>query len=389
VRADHRVLVVDDSRVVRRIVARWLAEGCDEVEVLQAPDGRSALALLDETAVDLILLDVEMPDLDGLGVLRALRQRRVSTPVVMFSTLTGPGSRTAVAALLAGASDVVEKPGAHTPTDARQRLLEQVRAILGSPAASPPSRPPEVEPAAGDAPTRAPVAARPRLEPPRPAPAPPPRTVGPATSRLPPAGPPHRASQGRIGIVAVASSTGGPQALAAFLGALGVPEVPVVCVQHMPESFLPLLASRLAEQLAMDVDLATDGEELGPGSVRIAPGGRHVEVVRDAAGRLRVRASDAGPENSCRPSADVLFRSVARLGVRSLAVVLTGMGQDGASGAAEIARSGGIVLAQDAASSVVWGMPGAVAALGIATALGPPSELAAAVRRLVPVALGA
>lgn len=398
------VLVVDDSGVVRMMVRRWLLEACGDLEVVEASGGRRAIELLEQRTVDLILLDVEMPDLDGLSVVRALRRGGLRTPVVMFSTLTSRGTDVAVAALLAGASDVIAKPQASTQGEGRQALVERVCSLLAArddialstvarteALATRPAEPPASHVAAEARRIEArarPVESRNLLPTTTARVGVAPARRGVPTGREVPATPtlvrPRRPQA--PGLVVVASSTGGPQALAAFLGALGRVSVPTVCVQHMPESFLPLLAARLAEQLAADVALASDGESACEGTVRIAAGGRHLVVTSDRPGEgLRLRYVDQPPENSCRPSADVLFRSAAATGVRTMAVVLTGMGADGAKGAAAVADAGGIVAIQDASSAVVWGMPGAVDALGIASVVAPPAELGDRVRRLVGV----
>ncbi len=388
------VLIADDSGVVRRVVSRWLREALSDVELLEAPDGRAALELIAARHVDVVLLDVEMPRLDGLGVLHALRRRGGTLPtVLMFSTLTGPGTRAAVAALLAGAADVVEKPQSSNQRHVRAQLIERLSGLLTPAArqsteqrspASPrtalgasttlPGWTPRRYGVAG-APARAlrqPVVGVTRARP------------SPALCRGTPRGVERSPHRGDVELIVVASSTGGPDALLRFLTALGPIDVPIVCVQHMPPSFLPLLAARLSEQLGVDVALASEGEELLQGTVRLAQGGRHLEVV-ERSGTLVARYVDTPPENSCRPAADVLFRSAALLRTHAVAVVLTGMGADGARGAAAIAASGGIVLVQDQASSVVWGMPGAVVGLGVPVTLGAPEELGHRVRRLVPL----
>ncbi|ACU53183.1 response regulator receiver modulated CheB methylesterase [Acidimicrobium ferrooxidans DSM 10331] len=388
------LLVVDDSGVVRMMVRRWLLEACRDLEVVEASGGRAALELLEQRTVDLILLDVEMPDLDGLSVVRTLRVRGVRTPVVMFSTLTSRGTDVAVAALLAGASDVIAKPQASNQGAGRQALVERVCSLLAAEeelivAAATQGVPASarvVEPATPRVGAGAPrIAHRVPWQAPAMRTSPTPRRQEVPTHR---AAPPLTVLRPRRpqapGLVVVASSTGGPQALASFLAGLGRVAVPTVCVQHMPASFLPLLAARLAEQLGSDVALAEDGEVARAGTVRLAAGGRHLIVTADRPdGSLRLGYVDQPPENSCRPSADVLFRSAAATGVRAMAVVLTGMGADGAKGAAAVAEAGGVVAIQDAASAVVWGMPGAVDALGVASVVAPPAELGDRVRRLV------
>jgi two-component system chemotaxis response regulator CheB len=195
---------------------------------------------------------------------------------------------------------------------------------------------------------------------------------------------PARSQRGRgLGILALGTSTGGPNALAALLPALRHPiPVPIVIVQHMPEMFTRLLAERLSNAARFPVHEATGGEALHPGAAWLAPGGYHLEVD-DSDGTPRTRLHEGPPEHSCRPAVDVLFRSVARVyGARSLAVVLTGMGQDGLDGSGEIVRAGGEVLVQDEATSVIWGMPGAIARAGYASKVLPLADLASEMDRL-------
>lgn len=359
-----RVLVVDDSVVVRRLVTQVLQTdpGIDVVGV--AANGRIGLRKVEQLAPDLVTMDIEMPELDGIGAVRELRARGHRMPVIMFSTLTENGAKATLDALSAGASDYVTKPsGAQALTDALRRvgeeLIPRVHALVpgrrlpvrqAQPVSPAPSRP-----AVTGGPVKRTVALRPRE----------PRTT------------PVRA-------VVVGSSTGGPAALAEVVGGMtAAPPVPVAVVQHMPPVFTRQLADRLDRSGLATVSEAVDGEVMQPGRVYVAPGGHHLTMTAER-GTLRARITDTPPVNFSRPSVDVLFRSaVAALGGDVLGVVLTGMGTDGAAGAGEIADAGGTVLVQDEATSVVWGMPGATAAAGHAHAKLPIGELAAAVERVL------
>lgn len=343
-----RVLVVDDSVVIRRLVTTVLESDPDVVVVGTAASGRIALAKLDQLAPDIVTLDVEMPDLDGIGTLRELRTTRSRLPVVMFSTLTERGAAKTLEALSLGASDYVCKPAnvgsvPEAMAAVRDQLIPKIKALVpGRSAAF--TRPVPVVPhqPAGSTPT------------------------------------------GRADVLAIGSSTGGPDALAAVLTALPASlPVPVVVVQHMPPVFTRLLAQRLDGKCGLQVKEAEDGDLLRPGLVLVAPGDRHLEVHAGPSGPRAVLTS-APPESFCRPAVDVLFRSVLSVyGERSLAVVLTGMGSDGARGADQLRRAGAEVVAQDEVTSVVWGMPGAVVAAGAAHRVLPLHAIAADVQRVM------
>ena len=341
-----RVLVVDDSVTVRTLVSALLKED-PEIEVAGvAPDGRVGLAKFGQLRPDVVTLDVEMPDMDGLATLKAIRQKDPSAVVIMCSALTRRGAATTLDALAAGASDYVAKPAG---THGEQALGEFGRELIAKVKAH--------------ALRKFPAAAR----------------LSGLSVKLA-----SRKTRQRVEIVVVASSTGGPQALAAFVPALPKDfPLPVVIVQHMPPLFTQLLAERLDATCPVAVREGVDGGLLEPGVVYIAPGGRHMETVREGA-EVRLRMHDGPPENCCRPAADVLFRSAARCyGSGALGVVLTGMGQDGMLGSQAIHAAGGQVLAQDEATSVVWGMPRAVAEAGLAQAVLPLQELGEEVVRRV------
>jgi two-component system, chemotaxis family, protein-glutamate methylesterase/glutaminase len=371
-----RVLVVDDAVVVRRVLTEVLGAEAD-IEVMGvAANGRIALQKIAQSRPDVVTLDVEMPDLDGVATLRQIRATWPTLPVIMFSTLTERGAAATLDALAAGASDYVTKPanvGSVTVAMARIReeLVPKVRALAASVGVSGlPPRPAvtrRADPADRPTPTRG---ATTDAGPERPA-------IAPAAGVADAGGAPE--------IVAIGVSTGGPNALAALLPALPADlPVPVAIVQHMPPLFTRLLAERLNAQSSLSVVEGQSGMVMQAGSVYIAPGDHHMELRRSGPSVV-VGLIQTPPENSCRPAVDVLFRSVARVyGSRAVGIVLTGMGQDGLRGAEAICEAGGRVVAQDEATSVVWGMPGFVARAGLAEKVLPLEQIAADIlRRLV------
>ncbi len=347
------MLVVDDSVVVRRLVSDILSADPRLEVVGTAANGKVALAKIPQVNPDLVTLDVEMPVMDGLETLGHLRRSYPRLPVIMFSTLTDRGASVTLDALERGANDYVAKPANVGSVRAsmeavRRDLVPKILALCQPSRPVPPALPP-LRGTAGASATSA----------------------GPQGTR--PAG-------GRPEVLAIGASTGGPDALSTVLRALpGSLPVPVVVVQHMPPVFTKQFADRLDGRCALTVREAARGVPLLPGTVLIAPGDWHLRVRR-AGGRATAMLDQETPENYCRPAVDVLFRSVAEsYGGRVLGLVLTGMGSDGARGAAEIVRAGGSVLVQDRASSVVWGMPGAIAAAGLASAQLPLADVAPAV----------
>jgi two-component system chemotaxis response regulator CheB len=346
-----RVLIIDDAVVIRRLVSDCLA-GHPDIEVVgTAANGRIGLAKIPQLNPDIVTLDIEMPELDGLQTLDILRKEFPRLPVIMFSTLTERGASATFEAMSRGASDYVTKPANVGGVTAalmavRDELVPKIIALC---------RRPIPQPAPG-----LPLA--------QPCPKVAPRT--------------HRAAP--VGVLAIGVSTGGPNALATLMPALCRNlRVPVVLVQHMPPLFTRLLAERLEAVTGFPTREGQDGALVRPGEVWIAPGGFHLEVVRSG-DCVKLRTHQGPPENSCRPAVDVLFRSVAQAyGSGTLAVVLTGMGQDGLKGCAEIRAAGGQVLAQDEATSVVWGMPGAVSHAGLADRVLPLGEIAAEINRRV------
>jgi two-component system chemotaxis response regulator CheB len=340
------ILIIDDSSVMRKLLREALAAR-DIWQVQAASSGKAGLSLLTNVRPDLIVLDIEMPEMDGLETLRRIREVNTSVPVLMFSSLTRHGAAATIDSLMLGATDYATKPSNSGGVDGaiaaiRGQLVPKVQALLDRSASTHLTA---LSPVGNESPW---IAAPPQADSPR-----------------------------AIEIVAIGSSTGGPNALAEVLPRLqNVLPVPVVVVQHMPPIFTGFLAKRLDASSALEVHEAHGGEALAPGHVWIAPGDRHM-IVRREGPSVYLEIQDGPEENSCRPSVDVLFRSVAEAYPGSaLSVVLTGMGQDGFRGARALAASGSVVLAQDEASSVVWGMPGYIAKAGIADKVLPLGEIA-------------
>jgi two-component system chemotaxis response regulator CheB len=367
-----RILIVDDSAVVRSLL-RSVVSTDKKLEVAgTAADGASALASLESTRPDIILLDVEMPVMDGLVTLKQLRSRGYKMPVIMCSSLTQRGAQVTIEALASGASDYVAKPRGQASREASIRtlahdLIPKIHALTSQ---AQPQAQTHLQPAARGA--ARPSALFPLAAPPK---AQPIQFAAPSA----PSGPPS--------VLVVGVSTGGPAALDVFLPALpvGFP-LPILIVQHMPELFTGLLAERLNTRSRLRVCEAAEGVAVSAGTAYIARGNWHLEVVPAAAASARptLHMSQGPLENYCRPAADVLFRSAARVyGGGVLAVVLTGMGSDGLNGSRVIREQGGSVLAQDQATSIVWGMPGAVAQAGLAQKVLPLDAIAPEILRMV------
>ena len=362
-------MVVDDSVVVRRLVGDILAQD-PEIEVVgTAANGRIALAKIDSLRPDVVTMDVEMPELDGVETVRQLRRDGYRQPIIMFSTLTDRGATATLDALAAGATDYVTKPAnvgsvGRSMDQVRSSLIPRIKAFA-------PRGPVSARPAAGAATSVSAVPATPASS---------------APVRLAPRATPAGGYQALV----IGSSTGGPEALSRLLTALPPLPVPVAVVQHMPALFTRQFAARLDRQVASPVTETVAGQRLERGSVTIAPGDYHLHLAGSPAAPV-ARISQEPPENYCRPAVDVLFRSAVQVyGGRVLAVVLTGMGQDGCRGARAVVEAGGSVLVQDRETSVVWGMPGAVATAGLAEAVLPIPALVQAITQLLSAAaLGA
>jgi len=343
-----RVLIVDDSAVVRRLLTDLLSADPDIEVVGSAANAALALAKIKQAPPDVVTLDVEMPDVSGLELLVEIRKIAPRLPVIMFSALTQRAAETTLDALARGATDYVTKPlGAAS----REEAAEHVRAQLI----------PKIK-ALGP---RAPAGAM-------------------ALMAQRSAAIDVRRTYGPIEVLAIGTSTGGPNALAALFREIPADlQVPVVIVQHMPPLFTQLLGERLSNDCPLTFSEAKHGELLRPGHAYIAPGDHHMRVVRSG-GSVSVAIDQAAHENSCRPAVDVLFRSVATVYEgRSLAVILTGMGQDGLKGCELIHAQGGQIIVQDEATSVVWGMPGFVARAGLAHKVLPLPEIAPEIVRRI------
>jgi two-component system chemotaxis response regulator CheB len=350
-----RVLVVDDSVVIRRLVTHALQEDPSLEVVGSASNGSIGLARILQVNPDVITLDIEMPEMDGLEMLRQLRRDYKDVRVIMFSTLTERGASATMEALSLGADDYVTKASNEGSLDRsmaslRSELIPRIKQFFTM----------EGQPAA---PARV-TAATPRSAPPMASP-----TLGCQSAILPK-------------VVAIGVSTGGPTALASVIPAFPRDfPLPILIVQHMPPVFTRLLAERLQTTTKLKVQEATEGALVEPGKVLIAPGNYHMRLRKTGIQTI-VTLDQEPPENSCRPAVDVLFRSVEEVyGASAISVVMTGMGQDGLRGAEILKAHGACVIAQDEASSVVWGMPGAVANAGLADAVVPLGEIVSEILR--------
>jgi two-component system chemotaxis response regulator CheB len=369
-------MVVDDAVVVRGLIVRWVESepGLEVVAALRS--GREAIAQIEHADPDVVILDVDMPDMDGITALPRLLAAKPDLVVIMASTLTRRNAEISLRALALGAADYIPKPETTrevtTSESFRRDLVEKIRA-LGLRRKCPPEHVQEA----------APVVVRPMVMP-----------VGeplPAASieRAPdnededviklrpfPPIPPR--------ILLIGASTGGPQALNAVVAKLNrvIDDAPILIVQHMPPTFTTIFAEHLSRASGRIVREGVDGEPVRAGRIYIAPGGRHMRVDRRG-GEATIAIVDGPMVNFCKPSVDPLFSSAAEVwGAKCLALVLTGMGCDGTNGAAELVAAGGAVIAQDEATSVVWGMPGSVTHAGLCSSVLPLDRIAPAVIRL-------
>lgn len=328
-----RLMIVDDSLVARTVITRIL-EGHPQFEIVGvATRADQALALLDTVAVDIILLDVEMPGTDGLTALPELLARSRGARVLVVSSAAADGAAATVRALTLGAADTLLKPGAGNFAGRFADVLAERLIRIGH------------------------------------------AELRPWRQGVP--GPERRAPEARLECVAIGASTGGMHALSALFRALPRSfRVPILVTQHLPAVFMPYFAAQLQDIAGRTASVAADGASLRPGELLIAPGDGHLRLARTPGG-VCVRIDRAPAVSGCTPSVDPMFESVARMfGPAGIGIVLSGMGRDGARGSAELVAAGGEVLAQDAESSVVWGMPGVVANAGLAAAVLPPARIA-------------
>jgi two-component system chemotaxis response regulator CheB len=340
--AAARVMICDDSTVIRGAIARMLEADSGVRVVAKVANGQQAVDALKRMAIDVVVLDIEMPVLDGMAALPLLLRADPGIRVIMASTLTTRGADIAMRALRLGAADYLPKPssiGMVGDDHFQRELLEKVKGL-----------------------------ARMRHRAPR--------TAARLDLRAPPRLPPR--------LLAIGSSTGGPQALFTLVQGLGRQiEVPVVLTQHMPATFTPILADHINRLDGMGCAEAKDGETLVNGRIYLAPGDRHL-LVEGRPGALRARLATDPPENFCRPSVDPMLRSACiACDGRVLIAMLTGMGHDGLAGTKQVIEAGGAAVAQDEATSVVWGMPGAVAQAGLCHAVVPLPAIAGKLRELL------
>lgn len=395
----YRVALIDDSAVVRGMIARWLSEDGEIDVVARHTNGARALKNISEGSPEVAVLDIEMPEMDGITALPKILEKLPKLKIIMASTLTLRNAEISLKALSLGAADYVPKPetrGLAGSEVFRDELLRKVKA-LGAAAREASQatgyRPGQLRRTPGHArsqsqshaDSKAPDSAEPR------------RgfrssisgagtgATG-TTAGAPSAGEItlRKQSVSRPEVLAIGSSTGGPQALMELLGALrGRLSVPVLITQHMPPMFTAILAEHMAKASDLPAMEASDGDVIHPKTVYVAPGDKHM-LVENRGGSRRIRLSNEPPENFCRPAVDPMLRSVAEVyGARALTVILTGMGHDGREGARQIASVGGTIIAQDQETSVVWGMPGAVARAGLCSAVEPLKKLPQSIETLL------
>ncbi|WP_322097368.1 chemotaxis response regulator protein-glutamate methylesterase [Pelagibius sp. Alg239-R121] len=362
----YRVMIVDDSAVIRGLLTRALESDPEISIVASVQNGKIALSTLERQKVDVVVLDIEMPVMDGMTALPLIIKANPGVKVIMASTLTLKNAEISMQALQAGAADYIPKPtstGAiSTAGDFKRELTEKVKALglaargrspVAASAAAPAARASTGNVVAKPAAAKKPIALRAM-----------PTTVP--------------------DIIAIGSSTGGPQALFEVIKSIaGQVTQPILITQHMPATFTKLLAEHISRVSGMTCSEATDGEAIVGGQVYVAPGDFHM-VLEDSGGKKIIRLTQEPPENFCRPSVDPMLRSLSEIyGPRLLVLILTGMGSDGQRGSEVVTAAGGAVIAQDEATSVVWGMPGAVASNGLCSAVLPLKEIGPQLLKLV------
>ncbi|MBO6511156.1 MAG: chemotaxis response regulator protein-glutamate methylesterase [Roseibium sp.] len=382
-----KVMVVDDAVVIRGLLTRWLGEDKALKVVSSQRNGKLAVEDIEKSNPDVVVLDIEMPEMDGMTALPLMLAKKRDLVVIMASTLTRRNAEISLKALSLGAADYVPKPESTsevtTSIDFRRELVEKVKA-LGARAIKMrgPARTMRAETRAGRTSQPAkPVSARPTTDT---------RASFRGAAQAAATSPAGRFktkpySSARPRILAIGSSTGGPQALQDVMKDVGTAmnDVPVVITQHMPPTFTSILAEHMGKAALRPAKEGEDGEVLKPGNIYVAPGGKHMILEKDA-GAVKIRLTDGPPVNFCKPAVDPLFDSVAKCyGSASLAVILTGMGHDGADGVKTISAGGGSVITQDEATSVVWGMPGAAAATGVCSEILPLPQIGPKISRVL------
>jgi two-component system, chemotaxis family, protein-glutamate methylesterase/glutaminase len=359
-----RVMLVDDAVVVRGLFARWVEAEPDLEVVATLRTGQDAVNQLERVDPDVVVLDVDMPELDGIAALPLLLEKKRDLVVIMASTLTRRNAEISLRALSLGAADYIPKPGSNREVSAstafRRDLIEKIRQLglrakrLRQPAM------PRARRTAKFAPSIVPDAGESTSVSLRPMPLTPPR------------------------VLLIGASTGGPQALNRLVVQIDavLQRAPVLITQHMPPTFTAVLAEHLARVSKFPVREAIDGEEVNARTIYLAPGGKHMKVARRD-GTAVIVVDDGPMVNFCKPAVDPMFASAAEVwGSKALALVLTGMGSDGLAGAKEVVAAGGHVIAQDEETSVVWGMPGQVTNAGLCSAVLPLPEIGGRITRL-------
>lgn len=348
-RTPARIMLVDDSVIVRSLMARILRDSPSVDIVATAGNGQEAISAVRTEKPDIVILDHEMPVMDGLTAIPHILQAHPAVKIILCSALSEKGADITLRGLALGASDFILKPSALSGADNKDRfrdeLLSRIHSIVGAQALSPVNNNAAAE--------RQTV------------------TLRPAPSQIAPS------------IIAIGSSTGGPNALLSLFAHLRRPAIPIVIVQHMPRTFTRILADQLAKAGQIPCFEGEDRMEIRAGTAYIAPGDFHMQIIQDKERRL-IALNSHPPENFCRPAVDPLLRSLVPLyGARVLTLILTGMGQDGLEGCRALAAVNAPVFAQDEKSSVVWGMPGAVARAGLCTEVAPVSALAERINRMM------
>ncbi|MBS9479285.1 protein-glutamate methylesterase/protein-glutamine glutaminase [Ancylobacter radicis] len=378
-----KVMIVDDSVFMRGVLSNWFGETGEFHVVASHANGRRAADDVQRAQPDVIILDLEMPDMDGLTALPLLLERKPGTAVLVASSLTRRGAEVSLRALTLGAADYIPKPdatrGVTAAEEFRAELMAKARGLGQRSRRRHLPRPP-----VGLAPASAPAAPAP-VSAPASAPSAPAVAAAPSASASKLPQKLRSYSMMPVGVLAIGSSTGGPQALTKVFTDIGpsIGHLPVLIVQHMPPTFTAILAEHVARASGRPCAEAKDGEDIVAGRIYVAPGGIHMDVVREG-GTPKIRLFDGPAVNFCKPAVDPMFQAVASVyGAATLALVLTGMGSDGAKGALRIAEAGGSVIAQDEESSVVWGMPGATAAIGACAGILPIGDLGRKVTRLI------
>jgi two-component system chemotaxis response regulator CheB len=368
-----RVMVVDDSVVIRGLISRWIGAEHDMEVAASLRTGLEAVNQIERVNPDVAVLDIEMPELDGLSALPQLLAKKRDLVVIMASTLTRRNAEISFKALSLGAADYIPKPESTREVSAadifHHDLIQKIRHLGARLRRKPAVASPPIAPTSPAAAARGPVA----------------RPAAPAvhaTSSLSLTTRPFSMQAPKV--LLIGASTGGPQALMTFVTELGpvIDRFPVLITQHMPPTFTTILAEHLARSSRHPVAEAIDGEPVRAGRIYLAPGGKHMRVARSGAD-VAIALDDGPAVNFCKPAVDPLFTSAIDVWHGNiLSVILTGMGSDGMRGGKDIVAAGGSVIAQDEASSVVWGMPGAAANAGICSAILPLNQIGAKVNRL-------